>query len=81
MRTTDVTENLLEGKRLAESEKAVKFRVDTINGEEYTGDSRGEKVEWFPFSQVTRSETSPAGSKDLDKLWVKSWILQQKGLL
>ena len=82
----------LKGKHLAESAKAVKFRVDDIvedvNLSGVNLDSP--KIEWFPFSQISRmvkvpppnyTENAPDAEEEKDIIVVKRWILQQKGFI
>jgi hypothetical protein len=42
----------IEGTRLRETDKAVQFRIDSIRQEPIDPP----KTEWFPFSQVRRSQ-------------------------
>lgn len=61
----------IQGAVLRETEKAIHFRVDSVDG-----DALEDSVEeWFPKSQIVNH------SADWDELEVKTWILSSKGLV
>ena len=73
----------LRGRNLGETAKAVRFKVESI-----TRDSTKEEMEedpprteWFPFSQIVRTEIAAQESGELDVIVVKEWILSQKSML
>lgn len=65
----------LQGSIIRETEKAILFQVEEINGLPIDDSPQ----EWFPLSQVKSILRST--NSDLDKIEVKEWILQQKELL
>lgn len=67
--------SLLTGVRMRETSLAVQFAIHQIDGEKLTVP----RVEWFPFSQVTKSLTSPEATEQ-DTLTVSDWIMKAKGL-
>lgn len=75
MRATDPMMTVL-GTNLGESAKAVKFRIDTIDGEPLLE----AKTEWFPFGQISKTFKDPV-NEGTDYLVVSEWILKQKGLV
>lgn len=65
----------IAGHRMYETEKAVQFRIDAVSSVPL----KVPRVEWFPFSQITKSFTDPA-SDCSDWLIVSGWILEQKNI-
>jgi len=63
------------GKKLSDTPKAIKFRVDgflsEISNEEYPMDESS--TEWFPISQI--SEVTDT------EMVVKTWVLEKKELM
>ena len=66
----------LTGTHIAESTKAIRFRVDKISGEPLPET----KVEWFPFSQVEKITQNPDTTGE-DTLVVSEWICKAKSLI
>ena len=66
----------LTGTHIAESTKAIRFRVDSISGEPLTES----KTEWFPLSQVEKI-TIKQDVVGEDILVVSEWICKAKELL
>jgi hypothetical protein len=67
---------ILTGYRLKETDKAVQFQVETVDGEPL----QEAKTEWFPLSQVESSQTTHTPD-EMDTLTVSEWIVEQKGLV
>ena len=65
----------LRGTRLRETSKAVQFSIDEISGEVLSEPN----VQWFPFSQVSKSTTGKTEGED--PLIVSEWIMKQKDLI
>ena len=66
----------ITGNKIAESDKAVKFRVHAISETEL----EFPKTEWFPLSQIEKMFTDP-NNINQDTMVVSEWILKQKGML
>jgi hypothetical protein len=72
---------ILKGTRLGETEKAVKFVIDEINGLPWDCEAQDlPRAQWFPLSQVVNMSTSPHGDGE-DTITVKAWIMQQKEII
>jgi len=67
------------GEKLAESAKAIKWQIREIQGIYIYELGEPVKIDWFPFSQVSKSFTSP--DKKDNYLIVSEWILEQKGFM
>lgn len=67
---------ILTGYLLRESDKAVQFQVETVDGEPLGKP----KTEWFPFSQVESSQITHSPN-EMDTLTVSQWIVDQKDLV
>jgi hypothetical protein len=65
----------ITGYHLGETERAVKFSIHAVAGEEIDPD-----VQWFPLSQIKSITRATQGSQR-DTLVVKQWIARQKGLV
>lgn len=65
----------LKGTILHETEKAIQFNIDSVQGE-YLEDSQ---TEWFPISQ-TKSITRTSG-QGTDEIEVAEWLLKRKELI
>lgn len=59
-----------------ETDKAIQMLVQEVVGSTL----EEEKLEWFPFSQVQKVFRNKLVNKP-DELFVKEWILQQKGMI
>lgn len=67
---------ILHGTYMGESEKAVKFRADSIDGVKVNEP----QSTWFPISQI-HSQTHDPNSTGNDALIVTDWIARMKGLV
>jgi len=67
---------VVNGTRMGETAKAVKFSISDCQGVPYHG-----LTTWFPFSQVSKSFTSPETDPGKDYLVVSEWIMREKSLL
>lgn len=66
---------VVNGTRMGETAKAVKFSISDCQGVPYHG-----LTTWFPFSQVSKSVTNP-NEVNKDYLVVSEWIMKEKGLM
>ena len=66
----------LKGTKLGETEKAIRFRVDSIANVAIDPPA----THWFPLSQIRKMFTDPKSTGE-DILLVTEWILLQKGLV
>jgi len=67
---------LIKGTKLRETDKAVHFRVDEIDGEPNENE---QKVHWIPLSQVDHSFTAKMDGEDW--LSIRDWIAKKLGLI
>lgn len=75
MKQINETVYTLTGKNLGESAKAVKFRINQIG----TDTLVSPKIEWFPFSQVSKMYKHDNQAEDgNDYIIVSKWIMDQK---
>jgi len=63
------------GKILAESEKAIQIRMETI----LDTPEETPTVQWFPLSQIDKIKHRLKSEETGDELWVSLWIMKQKG--
>lgn len=64
----------LTGRRLGETEKAVRFRVQKLGEQDIEP-----TTEWFPLSQISKMYKDPL-SVNNDWIMVAEWIVDQKGI-
>ena len=76
-RTATPTEYIvLTGTRLRETDKAIHFRVEQVDGEPL----EDSVTHWFPFSQINKQSYNPAVDST-DTISVAKWIVQSKELI
>lgn len=66
----------LQGYILQETSKALKFKIEQINGLPYTEDECLQ-TQWFPLSQ-TSSIYHSEGGEEMDNIVVSEWIMKAK---
>lgn len=74
-----VTHTLLSGTIIAETEKAIRFKVDTVDGEPANNPGRSF---WFPLSRTKNIFRARHVDSDTpDTITVEFWLLNDKDLL
>ena len=68
----------LGGANLGETAKALRFRIDTINGAPADVEPA---TQWFPLSHIRTMTTAAPDSEDADEIKVMEWILIQKEII
>lgn len=72
----------LTGRHLGETARALKFQIETINGNPFDAEAMDKgNTHWFPLTQVVNITKAALSSNDLDQITVKNWIMREKGLV